>query len=147
MIKTTASPSEIMAWKNDKRVAECYENLFKPMSSNKKKLFLIRIVDEVFSSENPSNVQIAFAIAICTGVLNPKYEGIKLNDNIMKRKVAHFLVGFCNFVNWDIQIILFTNFYFLKNKLDNNEQIGPDDDIEGEEEDHSNQDEAEDYLD
>ena len=114
MIKTTAPLSEIIAWKNDKRVAECYENLFKPMDSKKKQLFLIRIVDKVFSSEDPPNVQIAFAIAICMGILNPKYEGIKLNDNIMKRKVAHFLVGFCNFVNWDIQIIYLLIFIFLR---------------------------------
>ena len=40
---------------------------------------------------------------------------------------------------------LFTNFYFLKNKLDNNEQISPDDDESIEEEDDDNdQDEDED---
>lgn len=144
MIKTTASPSEIMAWKNDKRVAKCYENLFKPMNSQKTKRFLTRIVEEALSSEvNPPNVQVAFAIAICTSILNPKCERLQLNEKNMKRKVACILVGFCNFVNCDIfhySNYLFINFYFLKNKLQNNESIGPDsDDYEEEEEDEDDQ--------
>lgn len=102
MIKTTASPSEIVAWKKDTKVEKCYENLFKPMNSKKEKLFLIRIIEEAFPSEDPPNVQIAFAIAICTSILNPRNKRLQLNEKLMKRKIEHFLVGFCNFVTWDM---------------------------------------------
>jgi hypothetical protein len=132
MIKTTASPSEIMVWKADERVAECYENLFKPMNSKKKKLFLTRIVEEALSPKvDPPNVQAAFAIAICTSILNPKNTRLQLNEKIMKRRVEYFLVSFRNFVNCDVLHYsndLLTNFYFLKDKLCKNEPIGPDDD-------------------
>ena len=133
-IKTTDSPSEIVAWKKNPKVAKCYEELFKPIK--KKKLFLTKIIEDVFTEDHTPNVQIAFAIAICTTFLNPKYERLQLNEKTMKRRVEHFLVGFCNFVTWNIlrySNYLFTNFYFLKYKLQSKEPIGPDDDYEEDE--------------
>lgn len=75
------------------------------MDSQKNKRFLTKIIEESLSSENPPNVQIAFAIAICTSLLNPKCGRLQLNEKNMNRKVAYFLVGFCNFVNCNIFII------------------------------------------
>ncbi|CAI2177785.1 460_t:CDS:2 [Funneliformis geosporum] len=39
----------------------------------------------------PPQIQVAYIIAICTAILNPKYEYIQLNENIMKRNVDHYL--------------------------------------------------------
>jgi len=94
------------------------------MNSQKNKRFLTRIFEESLSSENPPHVQIAFAIAICTSLLNPKCERLQLNEKNMKRKVAYLLVSFCNFVNCDIfhySNYLFINFrinYKITNQLD-----------------------------
>jgi hypothetical protein len=79
-----------------------------------------------------SNIQIAFAIAVCTTFLNPKYKYINAKESTMRQKVKHYVVGFRNFVlNCNI-FLLFTNLLItLKNKLEKRESLTPgnDDDI------------------
>ena len=121
--------------------AQCVYTLFVPCGSRyeergkKKKLFLTKIIEDIFTENHTPNIQIAFAIATCTTFLNPKYERLQLNEKTMKRRVD-YLVGFCNFVIWNIlrySNYLFTNFYFLKYKLQSKEPIGPDDDFKEDE--------------
>ena len=108
MIKSTYSPSEIANWKNTKGVADCYKKLFQSMDSTDK-LVLDRIIEKVLPfEENQPLVQVALIVAVCTTILNLKYERIQLGEKIMKNKVAHFLVSFCNlFIQ--IMIILILN--------------------------------------
>ena len=60
-------------------------------------LVLIRIISKVLS-KGYSNVEIAFVVAICVNILNPKYGKLKLNSKPMKRKVKYYLVSFITFV-------------------------------------------------
>jgi len=136
-IKSNASPSDILAWKRKSEIATCYENLFKPMD-NDNNLTLSCILQKVFpNSDASSNIQIAFAIAVCTTFLNPKYKYINAKESTMRQKVKYYVVGFRNFVlNCNI-FLLFTNLLItLKNKLEKRESLTPgnDDDIGSSEE-------------
>ena len=90
------------------------------------------ILQKVFPNSDASNIQIAFAIAVCTTFLNPKYKYINAEESTMRQKVKHYVVGFRNFVlNCNI-FLLFTNLLVtLKNKPEKRESLtsGNDDDI------------------
>jgi hypothetical protein len=135
-IKSNASPSDILVWKRKSEIATCYGNLFKPMD-NDDNLTLSCILQKVFPNSDTSNIQIAFAIAVCTTFLNPKYKYINAKESTMRQKVKHYVVGFRNFVlNCNI-FLLFTNLLItLKNKLEKRESLtaGNDDDIGSSEE-------------
>lgn len=96
IIKSNESPLEITKWKKTKEVANCYKKLFESLDSNTERLVLDIIIDKVLPEKTKPLVQIALIIAVCTTMLNPKYEKIQLEEKMMKRKVAHFLVSFCN---------------------------------------------------
>src|SRR5438067_1635606 len=114
MIKSTYSPSEIANWKNTKEVADCYKKLFQSMDSTDA-LILDRIIDKVLPfEENRPLVQVALIVTVCTTMLNPKYERIQLGEKIMKNKVAHFLVSFCNLFIQNITKIILTTETQLK---------------------------------
>ena len=75
-IKSNASPTDILAWKRKSEIATCYRNLFKPIDNDDNSA-LSCILQKVFPNSDASNIQIAFAIAVCTTFLNPKYKYIK----------------------------------------------------------------------
>lgn len=102
LIKTTDIPSDIISWKEKKTVADCYEKLFKPADTDTSKCVLQKIIEKIYPTEDdPPKVQIAFIIAVCTTILNPRNKKIQLNERTMKSKVAHYLVSSYNFVNCD----------------------------------------------
>ena len=102
LIKTTDFPSDIISWKEKKTVADCYEKLFKPAKSDTEKCILQKIIEKIYPTEDdPAKVQVAFVIAVCTTILNPRNKKIQLNERMMKNKVVHYLVSFYNFVNHD----------------------------------------------
>ena len=110
----------------------CYKKLFAHKDSDNSTLSCI--LEKVFSTGNKiPEVQIAFVIAICTTLLDPRNEHINAKESIVRRKIDHYLVGFCNFLywyllNWLIYLIFTDLFYILKNKLKNKETLQPYDD-------------------
>jgi hypothetical protein len=100
-INTHATPSEIVEWKKKEGVVACYNKLFLPINQNSETLVLTRILEKVFPNKEKKLplIQMAYVIAVCTTMLNQKYEKIKLDKVIMKKKVAVYYVSFCNFVN------------------------------------------------
>ena len=53
---------------------------------------------KVFSMGNKIlEAQIAFVIAICTTLLDLRNEHINAKESIVRCKIDHYLVGFCNF--------------------------------------------------
>ena len=62
-------------------------------------LTLSCILEKVFSMGNKiPKVQITFVIAICTTLLDLRNEYINAKESIIRRKIDHYLVGFCNFL-------------------------------------------------
>ena len=113
----------------------CYEKLFAPINNeDSDNSTLSCILEKVFPTGNKIlEVQIAFVIAICTTLLDPRNEHINVKESIVRCKIDHYLVGFCNFLywyllNWLIYLIFTDLFYILKNKLKNKETLQPYDD-------------------
>ena len=56
------------------------------------------ILEKIFPTGNIPEAQIAFVIAICTTVLDPRNEDINAKESIMRSKINHYLVDFCKFI-------------------------------------------------
>lgn len=113
-ITTSDTPTDIANWKKSKEVAQCYKKLF---DDNNKTL--AKVLEKVFGKNLPSDVHSAYAIAICTTILNPKNEGIQLDENTMKKKVSRYLVSFIifSYMTYSIFIyLLILSIYYLLEK-------------------------------
>ena len=66
-INTSASPIEISNWKISNEVRKCYNKLF-----DDKNKVLAKILERVFGKNIPKPAHSAFAIAVCTSILNPE---------------------------------------------------------------------------
>ena len=87
-ITTSDTPSEIAKWKKSAEVAQCYKKLFDNRNN-----VLAKILEKVFGKNLPPDAHSAYAIAICTTILNPKGEGIQLSEELMKKKFDVYLVS------------------------------------------------------
>jgi hypothetical protein len=88
-INTNSKPSEITEWKAKPEVKTCYQELFTQMDD---KLVLTRIAQKVLK-KNYSKVEMAFVVAICVTILNPKIGKLKLSNRMMKRRMEFYLVS------------------------------------------------------
>jgi hypothetical protein len=115
-IKNNSTPSEILDWKKNQQVAECYKNLFEPINDDSDQLVMSRIIEKIFlRGRLPPNVQIAYVIAVCTTMLSSQYEKIMVNKKMIKSKMARYLVGFliyrCNiYKNFIISQVFVANY-------------------------------------
>src|SRR5262249_46665778 len=87
-INTSAPPVDISSWKKSDEVKKCYDMLF-----DNKSTVLAKILERVFGKNLPSNAHSAFAIAICTSILDPGCDRIQLNEESMKETYNKFLVS------------------------------------------------------
>jgi hypothetical protein len=88
-INTNSKPSEITEWKAKPEVKTCYKELFTQMDD---KLVLTRIAQKVLR-KNYSKAEMAFVVAICVTILNPKIGKLKLSNRMMKRRMEFYLVS------------------------------------------------------
>ena len=87
-ITTLASPIEISNWKKSGEVKKCYNKLFE----NKNKV-LAKILEKIFGKNLPKPSHTAFAIAVCTSILDPKSDRIQLSEESMKEIYNNHLVS------------------------------------------------------
>ena len=59
---------------------------------------ITRIIEKVFLNKKYSNAEMAYVIAICATMLNPKLDVLQLKEEVMKNKVKHYLVCFLYFM-------------------------------------------------
>ena len=72
-INMQASPVQIQKWKKTPAVARCYRKLFKRIKPDEPATFMSRIVENLRKDkENPSEIQIAYAISISEAYLCPE---------------------------------------------------------------------------
>jgi hypothetical protein len=94
LINSNAGPSEIANWKKRPEVSKCYERLFKHIGDNDNSpLVITRILEKAFLGKKYSNTELAYAIAICKIMLNPKNDVLQMKGTILKSKVKYYLVG------------------------------------------------------
>jgi len=87
-INTSAPPIEISNWKNSNEVRKCYNKLF-----DDKNKVLAKILERVFGKNIPKPAHSAFAIAVCTSILNPESDRIQLSEESMKVIYNNHLVS------------------------------------------------------
>ena len=89
-----ASPVQIQNQKKTPAVAKCYRKLFKRIKPDEPTTFISRIIENLRKDkENPSEIQIAYAISISETYLCSKNQGIQINDTI-KPNIEKNLVSF-----------------------------------------------------
>jgi hypothetical protein len=87
-INTSAPPIDISNWKKSNEVRKCYDKLF----DNKNKA-LAKVLEKVFGKNLPKAAHSAFAIAVCTSILNPESDRIQLSEESMKVIYNNHLVS------------------------------------------------------
>jgi hypothetical protein len=94
-INTQATPSQIQEWKGKRVVKECYFKLFKRVKKDQPTTYMSKIMEKLRKGENnnPSKLQIAFAISICETYLCFRNQTIQINENI-KPQIIKNLVSF-----------------------------------------------------
>lgn len=114
-IKSNAGPSEISNWKKSPEVKNCYKNLFEKVDNGDENspFVITRIIEKVFRSRKGSNPEMAYVVAICTTMLNPKHDVLILSKSVMKRKVKSYLVGFVFLLFKKYILFLLANLLFL----------------------------------
>ena len=85
-INTSAPPIEISNWKKLNEVRKCYIKL--AFQNNNK--ILAKLLEKIFG-KNLSKP--AFAIAVCTSILNPESDRIQLSEESMKVIYNNHLVS------------------------------------------------------
>jgi hypothetical protein len=95
-INTNASSTEISRWKKKPEISNCYKRLFERIDDNKEDSpwVLTQIAKRVLNNKS-SRVEMAFVVAICVSILNPKDSKLTLTTKKMKSKVKYYLVSFC----------------------------------------------------
>ena len=96
-ININASAAEISRWKSLPSVRNCYDNLFQ-QTGERNTSRMSRILARVWpNSAIPSQMQQAYAIAICQIFLNPDEKNIKITKKLIKRRLQSNLVSFADF--------------------------------------------------
>ena len=88
-INTNSKPSEITEWKAKPEVEACYRELF---TRTNDKLMLAHIAQKILKTDH-TKVEMAFVVAICVTILNPKIGKLKLSNKMMKRRMDLYLVS------------------------------------------------------
>ena len=91
-----ASMIEIQSWKRSDKVKKCYTKLFNLMKECQPTTYIAHILTKVWESKNVSQINIAYAIAICKTFLNPKIEYIQISEIVINLKFNNILVSFYN---------------------------------------------------
>jgi hypothetical protein len=104
-INTSNTPSQIAAWKKSAQVANCYKQIF-----NNGTVFT-SFMEKVFGEDAPQAVHTAYALAICTMLLDPSYDGIQLNEVDTKKMVHHYSVSFTIKIAFVTYFIIYQYFF------------------------------------
>jgi hypothetical protein len=93
-VNANSSPNEIKEWK-ETAANRCHKKLFEPISpSDNKVTYMSRILEKVWvDPEKTSNTLTAFAISVTETLLNPKNDGIQINEETLKSSIRKNLVN------------------------------------------------------
>ncbi|RIB21010.1 hypothetical protein C2G38_2034740 [Gigaspora rosea] len=93
LINNKAKPNEVLMWKKSTKTNECYQKLFKELEENSDERYMTRILNKIWQDGKAPSKKIAYAIAICQTMLNPKNKIIMMSDHIVKKLIAINLVS------------------------------------------------------
>jgi len=95
-LKSTASATEILRWKESPQVNDCYRALFE---QNSEGVFWVSIIARsafsMVAVPTLTNHHCAFTLAVCDILLNPRSKSVMCKDKFMKRRMSQYLVSVC----------------------------------------------------
>ncbi|KAF0474832.1 hypothetical protein F8M41_024633 [Gigaspora margarita] len=83
-----SNPDKVIMWKKSTKTIECYQKLFEELEEGLDDTYINRILHKIWPDGNAPPEKIAYAIAICQTMLNPKNKIIMMSDHIIKKLIA-----------------------------------------------------------
>jgi hypothetical protein len=91
-INTNATPADVSEWKASAKTKACYQKLFTQISSDPNDTYMSRILSKVWPDKLPTNIKMAYAIAVCQIMLNDYYEKLTMSEDTVKDRLRRNLV-------------------------------------------------------
>jgi hypothetical protein len=109
-INNKASHEEIIKWKRSDKTVSCFKLLFVKISNNSEETYMSQILNKIWPSGETTNEKVAYAIAVCQTILDPKQENLTISESVIKNKLAKNLVSFVirnlfNIITYKFRII------------------------------------------
>ena len=92
-INNKAKPDEVIMWKKSTKTNECYQKLFEEFEEDSDDTYMNRILHKIWPDGKAPSEKIAYAIAVCQTMLNPKNKTIMMSDQVVKKLIAINLVS------------------------------------------------------
>src|SRR5260363_302447 len=108
-LNNNATATEIVKWKENQQVAQCFHALFEYNDNGV--LWITIIARSAFSMAAVpilTNHHCAFTLAVCDIMLNPRSRTIVCTEKRMKHRMEQYLVSICNIsfiIIWNIFLI------------------------------------------
>ncbi|RIB07652.1 hypothetical protein C2G38_2213869 [Gigaspora rosea] len=91
-INNKAKPDEVIMWKKSTKTNKCYQKLFEELEEDSDDTYMNRILHKIWPDGKAPPEKIAYAIAVCQTMLNPKNKIITMSDHVVKKLIAINLV-------------------------------------------------------
>ncbi|RIB01834.1 hypothetical protein C2G38_2229533 [Gigaspora rosea] len=87
-INNKAKPDEVIMWKKLTKTNECYQKLFEEFEKDSDDTYMNRILHKIWPDGKAPPEKIAYTIAVCQTMLNPKNKIITMSDYVVKKLIA-----------------------------------------------------------
>ncbi|RIB09739.1 hypothetical protein C2G38_2207972 [Gigaspora rosea] len=87
-INNKAKPDEVIMWKKSTKTNEYYQKLFEELEEDSDNTYMNRILHKIWPDGKALPEKIAYAIAVCQTILNPKNKIITISDHVVKKLIA-----------------------------------------------------------
>ncbi|RIB16743.1 hypothetical protein C2G38_2189104 [Gigaspora rosea] len=87
-INNKAKPDEVIMWKKSTKTNECYQKLFEELEEDSDDTYMNRILHKIWPDSKAPPEKIAYAIAVCQTMLNPKNKIITMSAHVVKKLIA-----------------------------------------------------------
>ncbi|RIB12103.1 hypothetical protein C2G38_2201588 [Gigaspora rosea] len=87
-INNKAKPDEVIMWKKSTKTNECYQKLFEELEEDSDDTYMNRILHKIWPDGKAPPEKIAYAIAVCQTMLNPKNKIITMSNHVVKKLIA-----------------------------------------------------------
>ena len=91
-INNKAKPEIVLEWKRSVETKSCYKRLFKNISEDSEETYMSLILKKIWPSGDATQEKVAYAIAVCQTMLDPKQDSLMISESIIKHKLSRNLV-------------------------------------------------------
>jgi hypothetical protein len=91
-INNKAKPEIVLEWKRSEETKTCFKRLFKNISEGSEDTYMSLILNKIWPSGDATHEKVAYAIAVCQTMLDPKQDSLMISESIIKHKLSRNLV-------------------------------------------------------